>query len=258
MKLEGERTLLGAHLGNTDKHDWSSAVAVPQPWQSAGGCTHLSRRGILSSSGWSSNMVPGIYPTVDYAFKKVFGSESDVPVLLNLLDAVLKPLPDRRIVGLEIRNPFNSKDSADDKLSILDIKARDREGRQYNVEMQMLGLGVYPQRVLYYWAALHSQQLHEGDSYGKLRPTISISFVNSVLFPDVRDHHLNFQLRSLDHPNLVFSEHQSIHVIELPKFRRSAEELVDPLDVWCYFLKHGAELDTDKEPRRNNFPISGG
>jgi predicted transposase/invertase (TIGR01784 family) len=120
--------------------------------------------------------------------------------------------------------------------------------------MQMIGLGVYPQRVLYYSADLHSQQLHAGDSYGQLRPTISISFVNSVLFPDVRDYHLNFQLRSLEHPDLVFSDHQSIHVIELPKFQRSADELVDPLDVWCYFLKHGAELDTDRLPRALDTP----
>jgi predicted transposase/invertase (TIGR01784 family) len=48
-------------------------------------------------------------------------------------------------------NPFNEKDTADDKLSILDIKARDQRGRQYNVEMQMLAPRVYPQRVLYYW-----------------------------------------------------------------------------------------------------------
>jgi predicted transposase/invertase (TIGR01784 family) len=36
-----------------------------------------------------------------------------------------------------------------------------------------------------------------------------------------------------------------MHLIELPKFKRTAEELVDPLDVWCYFLTHGAELDTE-------------
>jgi PD-(D/E)XK nuclease family transposase len=39
-------------------------------------------------------MIPGLDPKVDYAFKKVFGSEANTPILLDLLDAVLKPPPD--------------------------------------------------------------------------------------------------------------------------------------------------------------------
>jgi predicted transposase/invertase (TIGR01784 family) len=108
-------------------------------------------------------MVPGIKPTVDYVFKKVFGSEPRVPVLLDLMDAVIQFAPGNKMVDLIIRNPFNEKDAVDDKLSILDIKARDQLGRQYNVEMQMLGLPVYPHRALYYWAVLYSEQLKKGD-----------------------------------------------------------------------------------------------
>jgi predicted transposase/invertase (TIGR01784 family) len=80
-------------------------------------------------------MVPGVDPTVDYAFKKVFGSEGNKLVLLDLLEAVLKPPADQRIVELDLMNPFNEKDAVDAKMSILDIKARDQRGRQYNVEM---------------------------------------------------------------------------------------------------------------------------
>ena len=47
---------------------------------------------------------------------------------------------------------------------------------------------------------------------------------------------------------MIFSGQQSIHVVELPKFKKSAKELTNPLDVWCYFLVHGAALDTDNLP----------
>src|ERR1022692_3065183 len=104
-------------------------------------------------------MIPGIDPTVDYAFKKLFGSEANTPVLMSLLDAVLSPPPDRRIVALEIINPFNDKETPDDKLSIVDIKARDQLGRLYNVEMQMQSSATFPDRALYYWAVLYGQQL---------------------------------------------------------------------------------------------------
>jgi predicted transposase/invertase (TIGR01784 family) len=187
-------------------------------------------------------MVPGLDPKVDYAFKKVFGSEANKSLLLDLLDAVLKPLPEQRIVSLELLNPFNDKDAIDDKLSILDIKARDQRGHLYNVEMQMIGPRIYPQRVLYYWAVLHSQQLREGNAYSTLKDTISISFVNSVLFPEVPEYHLHFQLREFQHRELVFTHQQSMHIVELPKFRKAPEELGDEFDIWCYYLVHGAEL----------------
>ena len=193
-------------------------------------------------------MIPGIDPTVDYAFKKLFGSEANTHVLMSLLEAVLNPPPDRRIVALEIINPFNDKDTPDDKLSIVDIKARDQLGRLYNVEMQMVGGHHFPVRVLYYWAILYGQQLREGDDYADLCETISISFVNSILFPQVADYHLDFQLRSSRHPQLVFSDRQSMHLLELPKFAKTVEELADPLDAWCYFLVHGADLDPDNLP----------
>jgi predicted transposase/invertase (TIGR01784 family) len=108
-------------------------------------------------------MVPGIDPRVDYAFKKLFGSEANLALLHDLLLAVLTPSLELVIASLDILNPFNDKEALDDKLSILDIKARDDRGRQYNIEMQMLGTRILLQRLLYYWANLHSQQLHEGD-----------------------------------------------------------------------------------------------
>ena len=39
-------------------------------------------------------------------------------------------------------------------------------------------------------AKLYQQQLHSGDDYLELRPTISISFLNHVLFPQSPDFHL--------------------------------------------------------------------
>ena len=54
------------------------------------------------------------------------------------------------MLELELLNPFNDKDRLDDKLSILDIKARDQAGRQFNVEMQMLAFRYYEKRILYY------------------------------------------------------------------------------------------------------------
>jgi predicted transposase/invertase (TIGR01784 family) len=96
---------------------------------------------------------------VDYAFKKVFGSPSNRDVLTDLLHAVLQPPPGRLITELELLNPFSEQDAVSDKLSIVDIRARDQGMRQFHVEMQMRGEWFQPSRVVYYWAKLHQQQL---------------------------------------------------------------------------------------------------
>lgn len=96
-------------------------------------------------------MIPGIRPTVDYAFKRLFGREQNRELLIHLLNAVRKPPPGSEIVDLSILNPFNDKETDADKVSVVDIKARDQSGRQFIVEMQMLSGRFLSKRLLYYW-----------------------------------------------------------------------------------------------------------
>jgi predicted transposase/invertase (TIGR01784 family) len=188
-------------------------------------------------------MILGIDPKVDYAFKHLLGREATRPILIDVVDKVLNPAAGRHIQNIELLNPFNPKETLDDKLSILDIKARDQSGRQFNVEMQMLAFPYYEKRILYYWAKLHQQQLHEGDDYLAMKPTISISFLNHVLFEKVPDHHLRFRLVEESH-HFPFSEDMEFHILELPKFNKSAAELTTGLDIWLYFLQNAEMMDT--------------
>jgi predicted transposase/invertase (TIGR01784 family) len=192
-------------------------------------------------------MILGVTPTVDYAFKHLFGRDSTRPILINLLDSVLAPSPAHRIQDPELLNPFNPKEALDDKLSILDIKARDQSGRQFNIEMQMLAFRYYEKRILYYASKLHQQQLHEGDDYLKLQPTISISFLEHVLFPQAPEHHLHFRLLE-ERRHFPFADDLELHILELPKFTKSATELVNDLEAWLYFLRHAEKMDTDALP----------
>lgn len=198
-------------------------------------------------------MKPQIDPKVDYAFKHVFGREESKPVLTSLIDAVLQPTADRQISSLDLMNPFNDKESPDDKLSILDIKARDESGRQFNVEMQMLAAGDFPQRALYYWSRLHQSQMQQGMGYDALRPTIAICFLDMSLFRELPGHHLVFELRERHHSTL-FTDQLQLHILELRKFDKRIEQLATPLDRWLYFLRHAETLDLDFLPRPLDVP----
>lgn len=95
--------------------------------------------------------------------------------------------------------------------------------------------------------------LDEGDDFAKLRPVTVICFLDATLFADIESFHTRFEL--LEHTtHKSFSSHCSIHVIELPKFKRTALELITDLDRWTYFLRHGQELDPATLPETLNTP----
>jgi predicted transposase/invertase (TIGR01784 family) len=200
-----------------------------------------------------SAMKPQVDPKVDYAFKHEFGREESKPCLMSLVDAVLQPRADQRLMGLELLNPFNDQQALNDKLSVLDIKARDVSGRLFNVEMQMLAYGAFRQRALYYWSKLHQSQLRKGMGYHALRPTIAICFVDTPLFPELAEHHLAFELRER-HRQTLFTDQLAVHILELSKFNKTPSDLTTPLDLWLYFLRHAQELDADTLPARLDVP----
>jgi predicted transposase/invertase (TIGR01784 family) len=192
-------------------------------------------------------LIIGIDPKNDYAFKHLFGRDATKPILIDVLDHVLNPAPSGRVRDLDLLNPFNPKEALDDKLSILDIKARDQTGRQFNVEMQMLAFPFYEKRILYYLCKLYQQQLHEGQEYVELKPTISISFLNYVLLPQLPEYHLRFRLLEDSH-HFPLTGDLEFHILELPKFKKSAAELTSGLDIWLYFLRHAEKMDTEALP----------
>ena len=172
-------------------------------------------------------MKPGIDPKVDYAFKKVFGSESNVDLLTDLLQAVLG----FAVSGVELVNPFNDKETSDDKLSILDIKAKDAAGRWFDVEMQMVTHEAVLPRMLYYWGKLYTGQLTEGEVFDELRPAYTICFIDASLFET--EPYLNHFVAFDPATGVVLTDHFGLVIVELPKFTRGADAVATPLESWC-------------------------
>jgi hypothetical protein len=63
----------------------------------------------------------------------------------------------------------------------------------------------------------------------------------------VRDHHLRFRLLETDH-GFPFTDDLELHLLELPKFGKAAEELSSGLDLWLYFLRDAEKMDTGALP----------
>ena len=102
-----------------------------------------------------------IDPQVDCVFKAVLGSENNKPVLISFQRHRQTGFP---IVSVEILNPYNEREFVGDKLSIVDIKARDERNRLYQIEIQLALFSHLPARMLYTWSDIYSSQLQEGET----------------------------------------------------------------------------------------------
>ena len=125
-------------------------------------------------------MAIGIEPTVDYAFKRLFGSPDHTSITIHFLNAVLTDAAP--IQEVELLNPMIPTQSTDDKLPIPDVRARDNHGRWLNIEMQTSLPAMLAERLTLYNALNYTRQLRAGDRYLDLCPAISICVLNRILF----------------------------------------------------------------------------
>ncbi len=192
--------------------------------------------------------MPLIDPKIDCVFKAILGAPENIPLLIHFLNGVLTP--ENPITDVEILNPYNEKEYLSDKLTIVDIKARDATNNTYQVELQLNIFPYLPERMLYCWSDIYGAQIQSGQDYHKLQPSISIWLLGENLFNDSDCYHHHFQMADLEQQR-VLSPHCAIHVLELEKWRRHHN--LEAKDQWMYFFRDAdkwealpTELDTEE------------
>ena len=93
------------------------------------------------------------------AFRKIFGNENKTTILISFLNAVLKLEGDKKIKEVSIANPYQLPRVAGEKASIIDVRAIDKKGRQFVVEMQIADVDGFDKRVQYYTCRDYSMQI---------------------------------------------------------------------------------------------------
>jgi predicted transposase/invertase (TIGR01784 family) len=190
-------------------------------------------------------MLLGIKPTVDFVFKKVFGSPENVPVLIGLLNAILKLA--QPIVHVEILNPFSYQEFAYDKLVVLDIRARDSAGRWLNIEMQVTVFAGLLQRLVYYACTMYVDQLEPGQSYADLRSAVSICLLDKQLFREDPIPHHRFRLLDPEH-HLEVSDSIEVHTVELTKYNLLEEAIssAPAIEQWAFFFLFADQYEPEQ------------
>lgn len=175
-------------------------------------------------------------PQNDFVFKRIFGTEENKnDVLLHFLNESLKETEPKPFTNLTLENTFLDKDHLTDKQSILDVRAKNEDGKLVNVEIQVAYDRNMPKRSLYYWARMFGRQLVTGELYEKLTKTIAINIVNFTLFKNDRFHNV-WHLKE-DHTGEPLTDAIEIHFMELPKLDQKPYGMDNRLWKWLSFIK---------------------
>ena len=173
-------------------------------------------------------------PRYDTTFKKVFGHPD---LLISFLNALLPLGDDEQVESIEYLSPEMLPKTPDGKFSIVDVCCKDKKGRQFIVEMQMVWSEEFKTRVLFNASKAYVNQLEKGEDFKFLRPVYSLNLVNGIFEKDLpEDEFYHFyQIVHEKHTDKVI---EGLHIVfvELPKFtpRNWGEKKM--MVLWLRFL----------------------
>jgi predicted transposase/invertase (TIGR01784 family) len=187
-----------------------------------------------------------IDPKIDFAFKKIFGSSDSKDILINFLNAILyeaQPLiEDLEIIDSQPENPTLGTQE-----TRLDVKATINGDRIALVEIQLINVPSFGNRVLYNAAKSYSQQLTGKDRYERLKTVISLKIADFEMFDNQPEFMSRFVFQEKEQQFECPDTEIELVFIELPKFSKELAALETTADQWIYFIKNTSTLETVPE-----------
>ncbi len=174
-------------------------------------------------------------PTIDWAFKRIFGSLESHDILVGFLNDLLyagKPVIQR----LTIKDPYLPARLKDLKETAVDVRAVLDNGTEKLIEMQLFPTSGFTQRLNYNASKVMAGQLKRGGNYLNVRPVTVIAITNFVILPHRQEwfsHFSQMERTSGEHyPNGGID----IIFVELPKATEEHLPLSHPMREWLSFL----------------------
>ncbi len=179
----------------------------------------------------------------DFGFKRVFGTEPNKRLLIDFLNTLLPT--HHQIRDLTFRNTENLGSTAIDRKAIFDIYCQAKSGERFIVEIQKAKHNFFKDRSIYYSTFPIQEQALKGDWDYQLSAVYTVGILDFI-FDDHKEDPDFFHIVELKNQRCeVFYDKLKYIYIELPKFKKTLEELETHFDKWMYLLKNLADL-TDR------------
>ena len=182
----------------------------------------------------------------DFAFRRIFTGHADI--LRGLLNDLLERQGEQTIEHIEYLPSEQLPIVQGAKLSILDVRCKDRAGTTFVVEMQLIHHPGFVNRVVYNACKAYVAQLKVGKWYDTLTDVVAISICDFELWPDKEQDKAKLP-RVPMLSRWKMTEHASGHeallqvqyaFLELPKLPEHEPDT--GAERWAWLFVHAPEL----------------
>ena len=181
-------------------------------------------------------MAKFINPFTDVGFKRIFGQEFSKPLLLDFLNNLL--VGERHITSLQIVNNDQPAEYDGDRSPEFDVYCETDSGEKIIVEMQNREQPNFKERTLYYAAESIVRQGEKGAlwDYG-IKAVYVVAFMNFSFGELPNEFRIDAGLTDLK-SGKMFCDKLRLIYLQLPLFRKEADDCDSDFERWIYVLKN--------------------
>jgi len=186
-----------------------------------------------------------IDPFTDFGFKRLFGEECNKDLLLDFLNELLHQ-EEGRIVSITYLKTERLGISEESRKAVFDLYCENEKGEKFIVELQKTRQTFFKDRTLFYSTFAITDQAVQGNDWSfELKDVYVIAILNFVIEENKNSpdkYRYDVMLTDVG-TNDVFYDKLKYVYLEMPKFKKEADELETHFDKWMYVLKNLKRLD---------------
>ncbi|MBC7553932.1 MAG: PD-(D/E)XK nuclease family transposase [Taibaiella sp.] len=186
-----------------------------------------------------------IDPLTDFGFKRLFGSEPNKDLLIDLLNSIFNGR--KHIVSLEYNKNEHPAEIKAEGSAIFDLTCTGEDGERFIIEVQRGRQANFKKRAIYYTSLLAAGQAPKGNRAAwayDLPEIYFIALLEDFSVESVSDGQYKRDICLVNRDTgKLFYEGLGYIFLELVNFAKKEEELEDDLDKWLYVLKNICLMD---------------
>jgi len=168
----------------------------------------------------------------NFVLRRVLNKEENLDIIKDFIEAVLNV----RIIGINLRKYPENKYKflpSEDNFGIANVIIRKDDLSTLNIGIQILDGNYIQNKILLYYAQIHTNQLEEEKK--EITTTVTINILHFNYFNNIKYHQI-LKIKEKNEENEI-----EIHILELPKF--SNKNIIEnKKDAWIAYLQGGNEV----------------